>query len=173
MHRKLIPALAALALVALPAASAVAKPDRAGHPGASKSMSKGVDKRCKKPSVAKGFVVSGVVSGPDVVSTGDGRFTGTFTLTVEKANKAARQAGWSVTDVEPVALENIRLSVEELADATLEEGESVKLVGKVSVPRVNRNVDCGATVGEPTFKKIVFQAPPTEPEQEMQEGQTP
>ena len=115
-------------------------------------------------------MVSGVVSDPVVVSTSDGRFTGTFTLTVEKANKAARQAGWSVTDVEPVALANVRLSVEELADATLEEGESVKLVGKVAVPRANRSFDCGATVGDPTVMKVVFQAPATEDEQE---GQTP
>ncbi|MDQ3769474.1 MAG: hypothetical protein M3370_08370, partial [Actinomycetota bacterium] len=99
----------------------------------------------------------------------DKRFSGTFTLTIDKANKVARRAGWSVADAESVVLDGVRLSIEEPADATLEDGESIKLVGKVSVPRRNKKFDCGATVGEPTFKKVVFQAPATE---EEQEGQT-
>ncbi|HEV2820463.1 MAG TPA: hypothetical protein VGW11_08155 [Solirubrobacteraceae bacterium] len=168
MYPKLTVALAALALVAVPAASAVAKPDRGDRPTAVKSMSKSVDKRCKKASVAKGFVVSGVVSAPEVTSSSDKKFTGNFTLTVEKANKVARRAGWSVADAESVVLDGVRLSIEEPADATLEEGESVKLVGKVSVPRKNKKFDCGATVGEPTFKKVIFQAPAIEVEQEDQ-----
>jgi len=114
--------------------------------------------------VAKGFVVSGVVSETDVASTSDGRFTTTLTLTVEKANKVARQAGWSVADTETVALDDVRLSAEERADATLEEGESVKLVGKVAVPRMSNKFGCGAKVGAPTFKKIVFKAPALEAE---------
>ncbi len=169
MYRKLTITLAALALVAVPAASAGAKPDRGDRPAAAKSKSKSVDKRCKKASVAKGFVVSGVVSAPDVTSSSDKRFSGTFTLTIDKANKVARRAGWSVADAESVVLDGVRLSIEEPADATLEDGESIKLVGKVSVPRRNKKFDCGATVGEPTFKKVVFQAPATE---EEQEGQT-
>ncbi len=166
MYRKLTVALTALAVVAVPAASAGAKPDRGDRPAAAKSKSKSADKRCKKVSVTKGFVVSGVVSDPEVASSSDRRFTGTFTLTVEKANKVARRAGWSVADAEPVILERVRLSIQDPADATLEEGESVKLVGKVSVPRKNRKFSCGATVGAPSFKKVVFKAPATEGEQE-------
>lgn len=168
MHRKLTVtvAVAALALVSVPAASAVAKPDRADRPVAAKSKSSAAEKRCKKSSVAKGFVVSGVVSDVDVVSTSGKRVTADFTLTVDKANKVARQAGWSVADAESVSLDNVRLSVQELADTTLEEGESVKLIGKIAVPRKSKRFDCGATVGEPRFKKVLFQAPVTEAEAE-------
>jgi len=166
MSRKLTVVLAVLALVAVPTTSAAAKPDHGDRPAASTSKSKSAAKRCQKASVAKGFVVSGVVSAPEVATSSDRRFTGSFTLTVEKANKVARQAGWSVADAETVDLDDVRLSVEEPADATLEEGESVKLVGKVSVPRKNKKFDCGATVGAPTFKKIVFKAPTIEVEPE-------
>jgi len=114
--------------------------------------------------VAKGFVVSGVVSETDVASTSDGRFTTTLTLTVEKANKVARQAGWSVADTETVALDDVRLfrGGARRRDARGGREREARREGR-RAPQ-EQQVRLRRKVGAPTFKKIVFKAPALEAE---------
>ena len=153
--------VAAAALMVVPAIGEAAH--KPGHTPGSKS------KRCKKPTVNKGFVVKGTW----VAYTADNPTTqaneGTVTITVTKANKHARVSG-DLTDANP-ALAGTQYTVptSDPFKVTLSEYEAgeapgandrVRISGKVAVTKKRCATAEQDTVaeryGDVNVKKVAF-----------------
>ena len=130
--------VAAAALLVVPAIGQAAH--KPGHTPGSKS------KRCKKPTVNKGFVVKGTVVSYTADTAATPANEGTVTITVTKANRHARVSG-DLTDANP-ALAGDQYTVpatdtggfkvtlsEYEAGETPGAGDRVRISGKVAVTR--------------------------------------
>ena len=141
--KKILVAVAAVSLIALPAAGAQAKPsgkahgksERAGERDSSERRSgerRGRSKRCRKPT-RRGFVVRGSLAGHDADSV---------TLEVARANRHARR--WLRDNGPTFDTSRARVSFEGVEDgngdgavdlADVVATDRVRVIGKLSVPK--------------------------------------
>jgi hypothetical protein len=151
--------ISAAAALALPAAALAnhgqgkpADPDStaqsAGKPADTGSEGKG---RCRKPTVNKGYVVSGTYGTAGLFSptapNADGSYTGTVSFTVTHTNHHAMGAK------PPFSFTNARVTFDSPTATAPAATDSVRVIGKIAVAKK----DCTSTsAGTVTISKIVF-----------------
>jgi len=155
---------ACLAVAAVPAIAAADKPQdpaSQGHrQGQTKANGQGHSKRCKKPTVSKGWVVKGTYTSwtgtQDNASDPKTTYSGTLTMTVTHTNHHAKGA------TSPFTFSHAKVKFDSPTATGPVTGDNAKLIGKIVVARKGCATQAAAatpSVGTVTIKKIVFSTP--------------
>ncbi|MEY2515856.1 MAG: hypothetical protein QOJ89_3214 [bacterium] len=148
-------ALAAVAAVGLVAPAQAHKPDGVGKPdkpARAQKTGKGAESRCKPRSV--GFNASGTLLTSALTAGEDGRYSGTISVTVTRANHGAPRGEqtYSLTDVRV----NFRTGVDAAAPAA---GSRVRIAGKIT--KVTRKCQTEGSEPAVTVKRVDVKAAKT------------
>ena len=149
-------ALAAVAAVGLVAPAQAHKPDGVGKPdkaAKAHTAGKGAESRCKKQR-SVGFNASGTLLTSALTAGVDGRYGGTISVTVTRANHGAPKGEQTYT------LTNARVRFSEGVDATAPAaGSRVKISGKIT--KVTRKCQTEGYEPAVTVKRVDLKAAKT------------
>lgn len=121
-----------------------------GATGATGSHAKG---RCRKPTVAKAFVVSGTYGATGAFTAtknSDGTYSGTISFTVAHANHHGKGA------TPPFSFTNAKVTFDSASATAPAAGDDVRAIGKIAVLKHGCTSTAAGTV---TIRRIVFSAP--------------
>jgi hypothetical protein len=152
---------ACLALAGVPAMANAAKPENPGSQGHEKAAQhrsatvngNGHSQRCKKPTVLKGYVASGMY-GPagsfTATKNADGTYSGSVSFTVTKANHHAKGA------TGPFSFTSAKVTFDSPTATAPALTDNVRMIGKITVAKSKCT---GASAVQVTIRKLVFSAP--------------
>lgn len=162
-------AAACLAVAVAPAVATASKPDQPGSKGQEKAQQKSQkpssapsqgSKRCKKPTVSKGFVASGTYTSwtgvKDNPADPKSTYSGTLTVAVARTNHHAKNA------TSPFTFSQAKVRFDSPTATGPVAGDKVKLIGKIVVAKKKCSTQAAAATPAPgtyTIAKIVFSAP--------------
>jgi hypothetical protein len=154
MSSKPVAVLSALALVGLPVV-ADAHPTPPPHPTPPSPPAK--PHKCQLHAVA--YRVSGSLVSSSLMATGKDRASGTITITVTGANKAARNAGVVKGSTQTYTLTGVRVSyAHRVAQPNPAAGTRTVVKGTITVVAPKCQNSSGA--GQVTIKHVSFMPPP-------------
>jgi hypothetical protein len=150
-----------LAIASIPAIASAHKPANPGSQGHENSVvhadgprdGNGHSQRCKKPSVSKGYVVSGTYGSTGTFTAtknADGTYTGSVSFTVVRTNHHAAGA------TGPFSFTNAKVKFDSPTATAPAATDRVRLIGKITVAKKHCT---SASAGQVTIRKIVFTTP--------------